>query len=263
MEQFSFPKQEPEFRTRITFRKYSRPKPGSQPSLTGDAVIWLPLPANLTDSFNMQINEERFDLLGTEVGVGEMLSAGYSNVADFVSNLRFSLDSVNDAVKKILRAGALTPGLSDIKPGQRLQSEFGVVRNPHLTSIFEGVRLKTYAFSWKLAPKSQDEAIELERIINKIKWFMHPDISPTGFALEYPHLASIKFEVGDSQTLPNVRDSFITRMDVNNNGSGVPAFFKDGRPVSVELTLAFQEVFIQTRRDFASQWASGGGGSAP
>jgi hypothetical protein len=61
--------------------------------------------------------------------------------------------------------------------------------------------------------------------------------------------------------MPNVQDSFITRMDINSSASGVPAFYKDGQPVTVELSLAFQEINIQTRDNFISTGGMDGGPS--
>jgi hypothetical protein len=81
---------------------------------------------------------------------------------------------------------------------------------------------------------------------------MHPEINPNsgGFALDYPYLASLEFAVGENKTVPNVNVSFITALQINNSGSGVPAFFKDGKSVSLEMAISFQEINIKTRRDF-------------
>jgi hypothetical protein len=157
-----------------------------------------------------------------------------------------------DQIKEIAGyAAALAPGLSDTGIGKFSQSQFGVVRNPHLTTIFDGVKLKNYNFTWKLSPKSEDEARKVQSMITLIKGLMHPKIIAGGFALEYPYLATLDFITGASKAnMPNVRDSFITRLDVNSAGSGAPAFFRDGNPVSIELSLGFQEIDILTRSDF-------------
>jgi len=69
--------------------------------------------------------------------------------------------------------------------------------------------------------------------------------------MEYPYIATLDFEVGNSTTsLPKVKDSFITRLDVNSAASGTPAFFNDGNPVTTEISMSFQEIDIQTRKDF-------------
>ena len=254
VDQFSFPKEEPNFYTRLALRKYSRPRPGSSVSTNLQTAIRLPLPQSITDSYAMDINDTKLDLLGNSLG--DVYSAGKSRVEDYQRQMNNGR-SLTSVIKEIgIQGGAVTPGISDTGVGRRLQQEAGLIRNPHLTTIFEGVRIKSFAFSWKLSPRSQDEAEELDRMINYIKTYMHPQIIGGGFALEYPYLATVEFIAGDNKTLPKVRESFITRMDVNNNASGTPSFFRDGKSVSVELTLGFQEINIQTRDDFINQFAS-------
>jgi len=102
-----------------------------------------------------------------------------------------------------------------------------------------------------MSAKSEREANRMQSMITLIKGLMHPKIIAGGFALEYPYLATLDFITGASKVnMPNVRDSFITRLDVNSAGSGAPAFFRDGNPVSVEFTLGFQEIDILTRDNF-------------
>jgi len=156
-------------------------------------------------------------------------------------------------VKKVgLQAAAVMPGLSDTGLGRFAQSQTGMVRNPHLTTIFEGVSLKTYSFSWRLSPTSDSEARQINSMLNTIKGYMHPKLIGAGFALEYPYLANLEFEVGDVaySQLPKVRDSFITKLDVNTSGGGSIAFYRDGNPVTIDISMGFQEIDIMTRDDF-------------
>ena len=142
------------------------------------------------------------------------------------------------------------PGASDSKLGKWAQREIGMVRNPHHTMIFDGVQLKSYTFSWKLSPKSQEEATTLEEILRNIKYYMHPQLSATGFSMEYPHLAELKFEVGTNKLVPNVKTSFLKSLAINGSAGGVPSFYKDGKSTIVEFGLSFQEINVQTRDDF-------------
>jgi hypothetical protein len=255
---YTFPKQEAQYYTRLSLKKYDR-MPGSQPSLTTASSIRLPLPTALHDSFNMDISNPSFDLLGNSPM--DVLTAGQSKIEDLQSQFKQGNFSVSQAVQLAAQAAAQAPGISDTGIGKFAQSVTGMVRNPHLTTIFEGVRLKTYQFTWKLSPKSSDEAQELNRLFTHIKGYMHPKIVPGGFALEYPYIATVSFVGPPSAVMPNVQESFITRMDINGAASGVPAFYRDGQPVSVELALAFQEINIQTRDNFISTGGMDGGPS--
>jgi len=246
MQLYSFPAEVPTYFTRITFFEYSRPKPGSQAFRNAVATIRLPIPAGLTDSYGIMVNDTELEFLGNKPS--EVVAAGKAKMDEYTNALRngFVQNTITDI---IVRGAALTPGISDTALGRRAQQEVGMVRNPHLTTIFDGVHLKSYTFTWKLAPKSQQEAYTVENIVQKIKEFMHPDLAAGGFALTYPYIATVEFDVGDAKILPNVKDSFITRMDINSSASGVPAFFRDGKPVTIELSIGFKEINVQTRRD--------------
>jgi len=253
---FEFPEEQPQYYTVLGLRKYSRPTPGSTTDISLDTYIRLPIPQNLTDSFNIQVNDTSMDILGmlTTNTLGELYAAGKS-VAEKMYNEynegTLSSAMVSDIAKK---AAALTPGISGTGLGGFFQQQVGMVRNPHLTTLFEGVRLKNYQFTWKLAPKSEQEARVLNSLIESIKIAMHPTVIGSGFALEYPDIATLDFVLGAAaKNMPKVRESFITRFDVNNAASGAPAFFTDGQPVSTELSIAFQEIDIQTRNTFTGQ----------
>jgi hypothetical protein len=257
----SFPAQEPQYYTRLSLKKYDRFPGESTSSVTTKYVIRLPIPSSLQDDYGMETSNPSFGVLGflgNNMGnMGEMLNSGTSKIEsyynDFVSRNFSTQKMVRDAVSAL----ALAPGAAELAaapvPGITAQdirgytqSISGQVRNPHLTTIFEGVRLKSYSFNWKMAPKSAEEAKTLNSIIQLIKGYMHPKIIYSGFALEYPYVANLNFEGLPDTVVPKVRDSFITHLSV----SGSPAFYKDGQPVVIEMRIDLSEITIQTRENF-------------
>jgi hypothetical protein len=247
---FKFPEEESEFYSILTFRKYQRMRPNQPLNPSFEGMIRLPLPQSLTDSFGINVNDTKLDILGN--AGSDVLAAGKTKMESYANEIKAGKGAIQFIKDAALEVAAVTPGISDTLIGQLGQLETGLIRNPHLTTLFDGVRLKTYTFTWKLAPRSEAEARQLESIINYIKAYMHPEINPNsgGFALDYPYLASLEFAVGENKTVPNVNVSFITALQINNSGSGVPAFFKDGKSVSLEMAISFQEINIKTRRDF-------------
>jgi hypothetical protein len=228
-------------------------------NINTEFVIRLPIPASLQDQFGMDVADPKLDVLGNSLNA--LLTAGGSRVDQFandfgsISDYKFTeYAGAAKAIGKIYDLGvdvaALAPGLSDSKLGKWAQRDIGRVRNPHHTMIFDGVQLKSYAFTWKFSPRSQQEAISLEEIIRNIKFYMHPQLSNTGFSMEYPHLAELQFEVGANKLVPNVKTSFLKNLTINGSAGGVPSFYKDGRSTIVEMGLAFQEINVQTRDDF-------------
>jgi hypothetical protein len=55
-----------------------------------------------------------------------------------------------------------------------------------------------------------------------------------------------------SVNLPNVSDSFITGLVINSTGGGTAAFYRDGNPVVIEITMSLQEIDIKTRANFGN-----------
>jgi len=249
---FAFPQEVPEFYTRMSLRKYERPKPGSPLTPTMRTYIRLPIPQQLIDSFNISVSGNNMDLLGNFQESAQMQAAGIT-LADKFKAATEGSSTAGTIMSMVGMVAALTPGISDSNLAKFSQSQLGVVRNPHLTTIFEGVALKTYQFTWKLSPKSESEARMMNSMIDYVKAFMHPEIVGGGFALDYPYLATVEFITGSSSVnLPNVSDSFITGLAINSTGGGTAAFYRDGNPVILEISMSFQEIDIKTRGDFAA-----------
>jgi hypothetical protein len=265
---YEFPEKQPQFFSRLLLREYKRPFPGSKitdPEMQG--YIRLPLPSQLSEQYNMDINGTALGVLGNVSGdLGEtgtrMLSAGKSAAEAFTN--AYKSGNKQSITNITFGAIALAPGISDMvggKIGQLLgrsnigglaQAQAGVVRNPHLTSVFEGVRLKTFQFTWRLSPKSESEARKMNLMINYIKGYMHPAIlkQSGGFALDYPYIANLQFEGLPPEVTPVVGDSFITSMTVDSSTGSGAAMYRNGQPIHVDIQLQFQEINIRTREDF-------------
>lgn len=273
MVRYGFPKQEPQLYTALTLSKYARPKPGSVVNSTTEYYMRLPIPDTLTDNYGMEVNGTALnfagmadlsklptiaDMLPAGETIVDMLSNGASNVLDIMKKAGQYAYSVAPGLAEKIKNGnpavalALTPGISDNQFGRAAQLQTGLVRNPHMTTVFDGVKPREFTFSWRLSPKTSSEADEIATMIDEIKRYMHPALTYGGFAYEYPYLAEVEFLGASSSlsTLPRVGKSFISGMSVNNLTQGTPAFYTDGRPVTIDLTLSFNEVNVKTREDF-------------
>ena len=277
--QYAFPKEEAQFYTALRLSEYRRPRPGAAARMSTEIFIRLPIPEQLSDNYSMELNKSALGLAGMAnlsglptikdmyTGGAELASALKSNfsgtIRDMMGKVSQYAESVAPGVVDTLgrvastdpaKFLALTPGISDNIFGQAAQLQTGMVRNPHMTTLFDGVNLREFTFTWKLSPKSSKEADELATMINDIKRYMHPELAYNGFAFNYPYLAEVQFLGGSksNNTLPVVGKSFIAAMGVNNLTSGVAAFYTDGRPVTVELTLQFNEINVKSRQDFTS-----------
>ena len=83
---FVFPLEVPEFYTRMSLRKYERPKPGSTLTPTFQTYIRLPIPQQLIDSFNISVSGNNMELLGNISNApAQLAAAGRSLSEDFAA----------------------------------------------------------------------------------------------------------------------------------------------------------------------------------
>jgi hypothetical protein len=254
---FAFPEVEPLFYTNLSLREYKRPGPGKPLSKTLKTYIRLPIPSSLQDSYGIEVSAPSFatfnaiaDVAGAAFGEqSSLLAAGKSKLEQIGASINSGTMTKSKIVELVSQAVALAPGSSDLQ--KYAQATTGVVRNPHVTTIFDGVKLKSFEFTWRLSPRSEAEAQKMNQMVNYIKGYMHPAIlnGSAGFALDYPYIATINFSGLPAEVTPFVNDSFITGMAINSTAGGA-AFFRDGQPVTTDLTLTFQEINIRTREDF-------------
>ena len=259
---FAYPAEVPLYYSRVSLRKYSRNSPGSASNLTTQKVIRLPLPTQLLDDYNMSVSSTSMGLIpgaaASLKAISDQMAAGATTGEMINKTFKAGMDITKQMNLTALQMAALVPGISDTGVAKYISSQAGVVRNPHLTTVFDGVQLRHFQFDWKLSATSQEEAQNINQIIKTVKMYMHPQITGSGFALEYPYLATVDFQVGavNNSTLPNVRDSFITSMKVNNASGGGISFYRDGNPISIDLSMSFQEIDILTRDDFTTSGSS-------
>ena len=151
------------------------------------------------------------------------------------SNLSYK--GIKDGIAKGI---ALNPLAGDGPLPSAVRVSKGILPNPHTVSTFEGMRLKTFNLSWRLAPKSEAESTTLQNIVNFIKVSMHPQETHASFALNYPKVFRVTFT--GAKDMPTIRHSFVTNFQINPYGSGQAAFFRSGYPTSYEINMELQEL---------------------
>lgn len=240
--------------TRLRFVKYDRLAPSSTATDRTTALITLPLPLGVPDTYGMKIDDFKMGSFGNinqsnidrafsagEAGWKEILSFGTNLVRDELSQ------QYSDLKSSALRGLALSPLISDSDTQRTVQSFAGIIKNPHTTMLFEGVDLRRFTLSWRLSARNAQEAAALDNIINTIKLRMHPEEAAGGYALDYPDLVYVEFTGSPSAYLPKFQKAFITNANVPSNNNGVMNFHKDGSPMEYEISISFVEMNILTR----------------
>ena len=133
--------------------------------------------------------------------------------------------------------------------GAGLSVDSGAAINPHLAVVFQGVGFRSHQFTYKFIARNQDESDVIKNIINTFKFFMLPSFAGgSSLAFNYPDEFEIKFAEQISPYLYDIGTCVLKDVSVNYNGEGIPLFFENsGAPVSIELSLSFQETQIYTK----------------
>jgi hypothetical protein len=138
----------------------------------------------------------------------------------------------------------------------------GVVKNPMLEVMYQGVALRKFNFSFSLWPRSEQEAIEVQKIIGMLRFHQAPEIKKNsgGFFLIPPSEFDIAF-MYNGKVNPNIdaiSTCVLTNIAVDYTPKGFHAFEsigsidnpqlgKTGMPVGINLSLSFLETQIITK----------------
>ena len=159
---------------------------------------------------------------------------------------------VGSALLNILQFG--------ISPETVLARGQGVVPNNNLALLFNSPTLREFTFTWKLTPRSREEATRVNNIIRFFKQGMAPKkaigtrTGGASYFLGTPNVFDITFKTtkeggnfffeGDDENISVVRikTCACTGAAVNYTPDGMWNAYDRGQPVSVTLSLRFAEL---------------------
>lgn len=228
----------------LEFHEYTRASAFSKGSLPPGQKIFLPLPENFNQTFNIQADSKDFGTSGAVVKGITNFSLGDTIMNPIDSIVRVGEEATAFAQRNLT---TLTAGIGGETADGLAQAITGAVPNPHPTAFFQGLPLRRFSWRWKFVPRSQQEADDLRNVLALIK----EKILPKGGAyLKSPDFVQPKVLPEDSNKLDiKFKKCMITQFDINYTGEGTSAFFKDGSPVSVSCGIEFTEMELFLRED--------------
>ena len=143
-----------------------------------------------------------------------------------------------------------------ISPETILGRGQGVVPNSNLALLFNSPTLREFTFSWKMSPRSREEASRVRNIIRFFKQGMAPKkginkaTGASSYFLGTPNVFDIIFKTTrDKYNILNENDSVLriktcacTGAAVNYTPDGMWNAYEKGQPVAVTLSLRFSEL---------------------
>jgi hypothetical protein len=224
--------------------------------------VTLPMPSNISEANQTGWGEDSLNnlaagLMGGAVGAVNNIAGGklIEGGADIIQTAKdiFGKSGPKAQIKQQLTLNAAASvvkklGININTEGYRARVT-GTVINPNLELLFNGPKLRAFQFSFKMAPRSADEAKHIRGIIKFFKKAMAPKRAKSGgtgdeFFLGAPNIFRIKFMNGkkESNTLPTLKTCALVNFTVNYTADGFYSAFNDGQPVSVQIDLSFAEL---------------------
>ena len=173
------------------------------------------------------------------------------------------LRALNDQNSNISVLGSAVAGSAllnilqfGVTPESVLARGQGVVPNNNLALLFNSPTLREFSFTWKMTPRSREEASRIRNIIRFFKQGMAPkkgvssDSGAASYFLGTPNVFDIAFKTTrDKYGILNENDSVVriktcacTGTAVNYTPDGMWNAYEKGQPVSVTLSLRFSEL---------------------
>lgn len=230
-------------------------------------TVTLPMPNDISETNVTAWGEDNLSSLAALVG-GTALG-----VAKGVSE--FDTEKIQNAIKDAAGEIFNGPGGETIKQllalnaAAQISQKFGININPeafrsritgtainqNLELLFQGPKLRSFGFQFKMTPRSEDEAKNIRNILKFFKKGMAPKRTTTdstgSYFLGAPNVFDIHFKSGkgseDLKSIGKIKTCALQQCVVNYTPDGFYAAFADknaggSQPIAVTMQLAFTEL---------------------
>ena len=131
----------------------------------------------------------------------------------------------------------------------------GQIVSDRMELAFKGLEKRAFSYTFKMMPKSKEEADEVRNIVNKFKFHMLPEMvdqNTRGRLMKYPDTFNIEYMWQGKQNsyINKVSECYLESMDVSYGGDRYRTFEgneEGAPPVETSITLNFKEIELITR----------------
>jgi hypothetical protein len=214
--------------------------------------ILLPMPQGISDTNMVKWGQDEINPIEAAVTAGAVTAMeGDPGKAlnNFISATKSVLTSGNAQNLATSYAAAKAVGSfgGNVTAEGILARSTGQVLNSNMELLFQGVQLRSFNFSFNLAPRFKKEADEVKQIIRTFKQTMAAKTSSgagAGLFISSPEVFQLTYKSGNIKHpfLHSFKPCALVNMGVDYTGSGVYATYEDATPVHMKLTLSFQEL---------------------
>lgn len=235
-------------------------------------TVTLPIPNELSEMNQVGWGEDNLSgitasLMGAGTGIVKDLSSfNAQGLIDQVRGLGGILGSpaVQTRLKQFLTANTSAEVLKkiglNVNPEAYINRVTGAAINTNLELLFNGPKLRPFSLSFKMSPRSKDEAENIRSIVKFFKKGMSPKRSRNSdvmYFLGSPNVFKVKFTKGkstlddplnikDLDSIGRFKTCALVSCGINYTPDGVYAAYNDPKvgshPVAITITLSFIEL---------------------
>jgi len=219
-------------------------------SRISDSVA-LYLPPNVEDSTTANYNDSKTGIAGFLVASGVGAKGG--DAAAIAKSIVASAEGVlKDMGMKAIGAVGEIAGAEGADA--LLKKAFGEADNPYMEVLFDSMSLRTFTYNFQFAPRNEQEAEEVQKIIQLFRFHMAPELRPgvnrylglpSQFDIHYMFLSK-DGAASENNFYNRIATCVLQECKVNYTPNGVKSF-EDGGPTQTTMTLSFKEIELLTK----------------
>jgi len=206
--------------------------------------ITLPIAAGIKDVNAVEFGNGNMNVLEAEsaflaLGIINDGVEGFTSAAESISGrIQTNKGSIQNALTAFFAGAATGTGQ------QVLQRAAGAVFNPNLELLFKGPSLRPFNFTYKMSARSKEEGDQIIQIIRMLKQGMAPRRTASNLFLKTPHTFRLRYiqNGADHKFLNKFKECALQSLQVEYAPEGTYATFSDGKMVSYQISMTFQEL---------------------
>lgn len=249
---YVYPPESAPYNLKLDFHNYQRPDPFGDVQTSSIGSVTLPMPDGngLCDTTSAQWTSASLGMYGNiynNLGLAAKIKAGgmTSENANTVGNA--TLDASLYAIDKL--GSQMSTELTNTA-----ESATGLVPNPSLAMLFQGIDFRTFQFTWMFAPKSAQDSETIRDLSRFIKRCQMPTYAgqATSLIMNYPAIVKPSFSDGARQFMTDFKWCCVTGVDLRFSPQGAaPSFYSTTKaPAFVQLTISLSEIEYVLSSDY-------------
>ena len=226
-------------------------------------VAGLALASNMMEAPGMTIST------ATQVVQNAMSGSGSGNLIEQVASAGgVSTTDIKNNLRAALAGLAVNQFGANVTPNTVMARSNGQILNSNKELLFNGTKLREFAFQFTFTPRDAGESEQARKIIRKMKQAMSPGMGKAyseskkqALFLNSPKLFLLRYLKGgeDHPFLNSFKPCALTEFAVDYTGTGAYATYGDGTPVHMKVSMKFKETNPIYAEDYDKENLSGVG----